>query len=484
MSTLSPARRVALRLLARQRRRTGRARELLRSAPEMAALAARDRALATRLVLGANAALGTLDEHVDAYISHPGALEPRVRDALRLSAFEILYLDTPREIAVSQGVELVRSVCPRAARMANAVLRRVCADRAEIDAARLAVQAAAKDGSSRVNAAQLSAASGYPVWLAQRLIADRGHHAAACVCACALEGAPLYVAAGRKERQASLEARLVGAGLAPEADGLPNSWVLRAPAGLATSTLVESCECVVADLCAQLVCRVAAIGEGRLLEVGQGRGTKSLLLCSCSRELTGREGALHIDACDVVASNVRVSTQRMRTAGLEDVVTSVAFDATHLGCADAVPVSLTGRFDAALVDAPCSGSATMRRHPEIPWSLKEAALDPANPSSLPALQIHLLESAAACLAPGGSLVYATCSVLPAENEDVVNQFLASSTGAAFARADVLEAPGVAALPAAAQALVADRCTTDGDFQSIPATGLPDGHFCARLVRTD
>jgi broad specificity phosphatase PhoE len=106
------------------------------------------------------------------------------------------------------------------------------------------------------------------------------------------------------------------------------------------------------------------------------------------------------------------------------------------------------------IDAPCTGSGTLRRHPEISWRLV-----PADIGSLAALQLELLRAAAVRVAAGGTLIYATCSVLRVEDEDVVEAFLASEEGAPFVWVDP-EAPGV------------------------PAIGGPDGHFCARLKRRD
>lgn len=102
--------------------------------------------------------------------------------------------------------------------------------------------------------------------------------------------------------------------------------------------------------------------------------------------------------------------------------------------------------------------------------------------SLPALQLALLSAAAARVRAGGVLTYATCSVLRAENEDVVAAFLASEAGEGFVRADVLEAPGILALGEVGQELVRACHSPLGDFRSTPAPGLFDGHFCARLVR--
>lgn len=489
MTVASPARSVAMRLLAKQRRRGARARDLLRSAHEMALLGTNGRGLATRLVLGVNVAAGELDRRVDAFVTHAGGLEPRVRDALRLSAFECLYLDTPRQVAVSQGVELVREVQPRAARMANAVLRRVADARPEVDAARerIRVAAAGDPGSESVvppdlpSVRELCIASGYPEWLVRRLLADLGPRRAAAMCASALEAAPVYVAAGMASDAQTLEDRLAGLGLEPRPSGLPGSWRLGSPAGLAASGLVGACDVVTADLAAQVVCRVAAAGSGRVLEVGQGRGTKSLLLVAAARELGGSFGDIRVVGCDSVASKVRLSRQRMEAAGLSEAVSCVAFDATRLAEHEGLPEALAGEFGAVLVDAPCSGTGTMRRHPEIPWALEERSLRPEEEGSLPQLQRSLLGAAASHVAPGGSLVYATCSVLPAENLDVVRGFLASPAGAGFELADVCTAPGVTALPEGARGLVAG-CVEGGVFQSYPAPGSFDGHFCARLVR--
>lgn len=459
----------------------------------MASLGPKGRALAMRLVLGANVTRGELDRRIDVVASRPKSMEPRVRDALRLASFELLYLETPRQVAVSQGVELVRSVQPRAAGMANAVLRRVAEARPQVDAAReLASSLAGRvreidtrvdpSGNTSDAAEALRLASGYPEWLVGRFEQELGLNVAAAICDAALEPAPVYVAEG-PACEGGLSTCEDARPLDAEPCCLPGSWVLGAPASLLSSGLVEACVAAPCDFGAQCVCRIAAAPEGRMLEVGQGRGTKSLLLAGIARELGGGEGRLSISGCDSVGSKVRMSRARMRTAGLAGAVSCTEFDATHLsGNDEELPEALRGEFGSVLVDAPCSGTGTMRRHPETPWSLREESLDPSRDDSLPALQLGLLTAAAARVAPGGSLCYATCSVLEAENEGVVEAFLASEAGRGFARASVMEAPGVSCLGSDAKAFVRGRLTPAGSFQSAPAWGECDGHFCARLVR--
>ena len=451
----------------------------MRGAREMDMLGHKARSLATRLVLGVNVASGELDRRIDSFASHASSMQPRVRDALRLAAFEVLYLETPRQVAVSQGVELVRSVQPRAARMANAVLRRIADCRGEVDEARGSVSAVARGEATDVTVGELALASGYPLWLAERLLDELGPRRAAAMCACALDPAPVYVARGREDVDMdALLGRLRELGLEPSETGLPRSWRVASGSSLASSGLVASCDVAVADLGAQAVCRAAAPAAGRVLEVGQGRGTKSLLLASCMREL-GCEP--RVVGCELVASKVRASRNRMERAGLGGLVSCVEFDGTRLG-GEGLPVELSGEFESVLVDAPCSGTGTMRRHPETAWSLDERALDPGEASSLCSLQLALLKASSARVAVGGALTYATCSVLSCENEQVVEAFLGSEAGRGFARASVLEAPGVVCLDDCGRELFATWVGERGSFQSVPAPDGPDGHFCARLVR--
>lgn len=475
MAVASPARTTALRLLSLQRRRGARARDLLRSAHEMDTLGHKARSLATRLVLGVNVAAGELDRRIDSFASRPGSIQPRVRDALRLAAFEVLYLETPPQVAVSQGVELVRSVQPRAAGMANAVLRRIMACRAEVDAARSRVERLAAGEECALSTLDLAMASGYPQWLCELLLSGLGQEGAARMAVAALDPAPVYVAQGRAGVDtADLADHL--SRLADECDptGLPASWKLSSGARLARSGLVSSCDVVVADLSAQVVCRVAAPASGRVLEVGQGRATKSLLLARAMEELGA---APSIVGCELVGSKVKLARARMKAAGLVDAVTCTELDATRLAEED-LPAEIAGSFESVLVDAPCSGTGTMRRHPEIPWSLDAASLDPANADGLPALQLAMLTAASARVAAGGSLVYATCSVLACENEDVVDAFLASEAGQTFELASVLGAPAIASLGDSEHLWVNER----GMYRSIPCANGADGHFCARLVR--
>ena len=250
------------------------------------------------------------------------------------------------------------------------------------------------------------------------------------------------------------------------------------PAGLSKSGLLGTCDVVAADMAAQMCCRVAA-GAGRVLEVGQGRGTKSLFLASLASQLGG--GA-HIVGCELVASKARLSAARMESAGLSDVVSCVEFDGTRLADEDDLPEALRCQFDSVLVDAPCSGTGTMRRHPETAWALEQAIVDPENVDSLPSLQLRLLRAAASRVAVGGSLVYATCSVLPEENSCVVERFLASEEGHGFVRGDILTAPAVAALDEGSRAPFERNLNERGEFQSTPIHDAFDGHFFARLIR--
>ena len=108
MSKLSPARKLALDVLMEADRRGMYARDVLSSRASAKAIDQRDSAFAARLALGVAATQGILDELLDQFLDKPKKVAPRVRMALRISAFEMLYLHTPGRVAVSQGVELVR----------------------------------------------------------------------------------------------------------------------------------------------------------------------------------------------------------------------------------------------------------------------------------------------------------------------------------------------------------------------------------------
>ena len=468
MAAASAARCVACDVLGEVRRREARARDVLRGSPRVDMLDVRDRGQATRLVLGVTGALGLLDELINARLSGRARLEPKVRDAMRVAVYDILFLGTPTNVGVSQGVELVRRARPRAAGLANAVLRRIAQEDVPAREAALArCEAAARgelvvqDNSYECDISSLALVSGYPAWLLERMD---------CPVEVALSAtgpAPVYVAANRAlhDNDETLEL-LEAAGLQPESCDVPGSFVLGSAAGLARSGLVEGSDLVVADLSAQRIAAMIPVEAGaHVLEVGQGRGTKSILLASrairASESSTkgGKGGVgspeeralrgMHILGVDSMEFKTRVATNRMARAGLSNVVTCVTLDACELA-SNTAPEAVRQAFDVVFVDAPCSGTGTLRRHPEICWNLK-----PQDIISLASLQLEILMAAATRVRAGGMLCYATCSLMHEENDAVVESFLESEPGARF----VLEGK---------------------PLRTTPALGGPDGHFLAML----
>lgn len=163
------------------------------------------------------------------------------------------------------------------------------------------------------------------------------------------------------------------------------------------------------DEASQLVGHLVAPQPGeRVLDLCAGAGGKTLQLGA----LMGSKGSLM--ATDISAKRLERMTPRMRRAGLSNVrpVAITGMSDTHLKRAK-------GTFDRILIDAPCSGTGTWRRNPDLKWR-------PLNLDELNQTQAELLQDAVRLLKPGGRIVYATCSILPEENERIVEQFLANN----------------------------------------------------------
>ena len=455
MAKLSAARKAALSTLTAARERGAYVRELLNSpagAARTQGLSDEDRAFAARLALGVTATCGTLDEAIDAHLRPGARLDPDVRDALRIAAYEILFLDKSAFAAVSQGVELVKTRAKSAAGLANAVLRRVA------------------EGAEAFRTSSEPRRFGMPAWLCERLRSELGEAAFEAFGQAGLAQAPTFVAnvpMWVSDARAPEAFDAAGVHVRP-AGAVPGAWLARDAHSLAPSGLFagEEVKAVVADYGAQTVALLAAPAPGeRMLEVGSGRGTKTILLAGHAHRA---HGAARIWALDVHASKAKVAAARLAAARVAGV-TQVTGDARALGELAELPPA----FDRVLVDAPCSGTGTLRRHPEITWSLT-----PEDVTSCARLQLEILSSCAERLSVGGTLVYATCSVLAEEDEDVVAAFLASPAGAGF---EVVRASEACA-SADAAAEIAGRETPQGYFRTLPEPGGCDGHFCAVLRR--
>ena len=470
MAKLAPARAAALDLAAQCRRKHARMRDFLRTSHKMDVLGEKDRALAMRLLLGSVSAVGEIDRVLASDLPKRRHLEPKLRDALRLATFEILYLHTPKHVAVSQGVEMARRASAQATGLANAILRRIAADVSpRVDEAYARLRA----GSDERLLEDLAHVSGQPDWLCQRLVASMGVSVATPLLLHVLEPAPVYVALREGLSHDVLSA------FDPHASIAPQSFFLESSAGLAASDLVARAKVLPADISSQLVALLALSGrEKTLLEIGQGRGTKTILLLQNAALLNH---ALHITAIDIDPQKVEIARKRLVEAAVDNQVTSVVFNAAKLEAREE-DGELAHTFDTVFIDVPCSGVGTLRRHPEIGWSLDEDAV--CSDGILPKVQKDILVAASGKVAAHGTLVYATCSPLYEEDEAVVEAFLATEEGNSFELEDITESAAFELLSDAGKRVVQKAQTKTGyaHFGYQPDVLDADQHFLAKLRR--
>jgi 16S rRNA (cytosine967-C5)-methyltransferase len=451
--SVSPARRAAYRVVKRVREREAFGPQTLDAVLAAAHLTPGDTALATRLTYGTLQTQGVLDEAIDRVTDKPGAIEPQVRDALRIAAYELLFMRTPPRAAVHEGVEMVKSVRQQAGGLANAVLRRVAAS---VDSFPWGDAATDPDALARLTA--------HPRWLVDLLIADLGEADARLMLAADNEAAPLYLwhdpFVGTFVEAVDT---LVADGAEPAECALPGCIEARTPAAAVRGEAVRRHLLEITDASAQVVTLAVGGRPGEVvIDLAAGRGTKTVQLQALA---AAAGGPADLFAVDIHPFKAEVLAARMRTLDVPGV-TVLTGDALDVAAIQGLPGA--GGADAVLLDAPCSGLGTLRRHPEKRWRITAERI-----AELAELQSLLLAQAASLVRVGGVVVYSTCTVARAENHDVVAGFLASGAGEGF----VTRTP-VAELPESLRGWIG----AEGWFQSQPRTGGSDGHFVAALVR--
>jgi len=344
----------------------------------------RERGLATEIVYGVLRARSVLLERLERFA--PRGLERTDRQVvmhLLVAAYQILLLDRiPPFAAVDSAVELVRlERGKKLAGFANAVLRKLAADGSHLDRGRTFLDAA-------------------PAWLRERLERDVGADEARALLGASDDAAvgatTLRVRAGRPEPSWLTEAER--GRVAPYARILRGEGDLRRRPGYAAGDVV------IQEEGAQVVALALGARPGeRVLDACAGRGQKTALLS----EQMASAGELW--AADVHPSKLAALCREHEKLGLV-LPKTLAVDLAS-GTA-----SLPSDFDRVLVDAPCTGSGTLRRRPEI--ALK---LGPDDPARLGRLAEKILRNAGGLTKPGGRVVFAVCSVFREESEDVVQR---------------------------------------------------------------
>ncbi len=407
--------------------------EQLEASKQLAALPERDRALARALIATVLRRLGTLRYLIAQFLDRgPPAQAPLVETALLLGAAQILFLHIPDHAAVDLAVRLTQADrnAARYAGLVNAVLRRV-----------------AREGTDRL-AGLDPAILDTPDWLLARWSKTYGEAKARAI-----------AAAHGHEPALDLTVRSDPDVWAERLDGrvLPTGTVRTIAHGPVTA-LPGFAEGTwwVQDAAAALPVRLFGELKGkRVADLCAAPGGKTAQLAAAGALVTA------VDRAPARLERVRDNLQRLSLTA-------------ELTCADAATWTVEQKFDAVLLDAPCSSTGTIRRHPDVPWLKRERDI-----AALARVQSQLIEHALTLTRNGGTLVYCTCSLEPEENEDVVAALLARQ-------------PGARRVPVAAREISgqAEFISEKGDLRTLPCqlrdsdlrlSGL-DGFFAARLEK--
>ena len=389
-------------------------------------LAFRDRAFARAIAATALRRLGQIETMLGRFIEKPLADDAfEARFILIAATAQLAFMEVAPHAAIGLAVEQTKAI--RGARhmtgLVNAVLRRIDENKAAI----------LRD--------QDAAALNTPAWLRRRWEAHYGDETASRIAAAHLEEPPLDLSV--KSGDAEAWATKLGGALLPwgtvrfQAKGRIEDiegydagawWVQDAAAALPALLLGDVHGLRVADLCA-------------------APGGKTAQLAA--------RGA-HVTAVDISAARLRRLSENLARLSLDA-------ELVQANVAEWMPAE---RFDAILLDAPCTATGTIRRNPDIPYLKSDADI-----AALSAVQSRLLSHALGLLKPGGRLVYATCSLEPEEGEDQIRAVLA-------ARSDIVLSPVQhGELEAPAEAI-----TPEGMLRTLPfLMGGMDGFFAARLT---
>jgi 16S rRNA (cytosine967-C5)-methyltransferase len=430
-----PARRVAADLLDGVLRRRRALDELLGGAQtptKFPSLPERDRALARQIVGTTLRRLGSLRHVLDQYLDHGLPREaPRVETALLVGATQLLFLDVPDHAAVDLAVRLAQSDrrAARYDRVVNAVLRRI-----------------ARSGADMLAGADTLALD-TPGWLMARWSRHYGAETARAIALANRSEPPLDVTvkADPQGWAARLGAtllptgslRLIPSGPISQLAGYDEGawWVQDAAAALPVRLFGDVAGRTIADLCA-------------------APGGKTSQLASLGARVTA-----------VDRSPTRLERLRENLARLALDAEIVMEDAS---------VWQGRSFDGVLIDAPCSSTGTIRRHPDIAWLKQEGDL-----AGLANLQGRLLRQAISLTKPGGTIVFCTCSLEPEEGEELTARLLADETGLRRIPIEAAEIAGHQELLTAAGELRTLPCHFPA---AEPRLGGLDGFYAVRLVR--
>ncbi|HYJ20966.1 MAG TPA: 16S rRNA (cytosine(967)-C(5))-methyltransferase RsmB [Solirubrobacterales bacterium] len=456
-ATIAPARALAFATIRETFEQDAFTERAFRAGAERLGLDGRERAQAQRLAYGAVQRRGTSDAAIERLAGRSTRLlDPPVLAALRLGLYELLFSDgTPDHAAVDQAVELVKGAgAAHASGLVNAVLRRAARERAELTTALLG------DDSTPEAAAVAHSA---PLWLARMWWQEQGPEAARSLLAACNEPpqVAMRVSAGA-DRDAVL-ASLHEAGV--EVSAATGGWPLNTEETI-----------VVAGRTGEAV--PAMVAAGALTP--QSRGSAAVVAV-----LDPREGEHLLDLC--AGPGIKTGQIAARMGDRGEVISieldsaraeEIAAQAARLGLrsvtvieADAAAMEMAPGFDRILLDAPCSDLGALASRPDARWRKSPKTIE-----RLVDIQERALLGAARVLRPGGTLVYATCTISRRENEDRVAALLAA---AERGEVPALELDDLGSLAPELSSPLESRC-----LQLRPDRDRTTGFFIARLKRHD
>ncbi|MDQ6420829.1 16S rRNA (cytosine(967)-C(5))-methyltransferase RsmB [Paenibacillus sp. LHD-117] len=415
-----------------------------------------DAALATELVYGTIGRQATLDHWLDKFVAKGvKKLQPWVHQLLRLSAYQLLYLDRiPAHAAVNEAVVIAkRRGHAGISGMVNGVLRNVDRNRAELVPS--AIQLADP-------IATIALRHSYPEWLVRRWADTYGAEQAEAICEAGNRSPHASIRANTLQgNRDELLAQLRAEGLQAEPSELAPAGIVVASGGnLADMDGFRTGRWSLQDESSMLVAEVLAPKAGmKVLDCCAAPGGKSAHMAELM------EGKGKVWANDLHAHKRELIVQQTERLKLRNVE-AVTGDAAALSERFA-PVSM----DAVLLDAPCSGFGVIRRKPEIKWTKTEGDI-----AEIGAVQRKLLDAVCGLVKPGGTLVYSTCTIEPEENERQIAAFLQAHPEFELDA----DWPDAVTKPLEQAGLIG--LGFDGQLQLLPQHFGSDGFYIARMIR--